>query len=104
MAFEIRYAAEAENDLDQILLWLLKGQAGEAGLRWYQGLKDKINTLVEMPRRCVKAPESKARQSAALVKTLFRCSDTGRAEAVTLRIVLRDANSGKIGSASVRLR
>jgi len=34
MAFEIRYSAEAEADLDSILRWLLhEQQAGETGLR-----------------------------------------------------------------------
>ena len=60
MAFEIRYAAEAENDLNEILSWLVKRQAGKAGLRWYQGLEKKISTLAEMPGRCVRAPESKS--------------------------------------------
>jgi plasmid stabilization system protein ParE len=61
MAFEIEYTTEAENDLDGILTWLLQErQAGETGLRWYQGLRDKISTLSELPQRCGRAPESKS--------------------------------------------
>jgi len=59
MAFEVRYSAEAERNLDDILLWLMvERQAGETGLRWFQGLQTRVATLAEMPERCPLAAES----------------------------------------------
>lgn len=52
MAFKIEYTDLAEVDLDEILAWLIKQQAGQAGLRWFEGLQAAISTLNEMPRRC----------------------------------------------------
>jgi hypothetical protein len=37
----------------------LKQQAGEAGLRWFQKLKEAVASLSELPHRCPLAPESK---------------------------------------------
>ena len=61
MAYEILYSAEAESELEGILEWLLyERRADETGLRWFQGLKDKISTLAEFPERCALAPESRS--------------------------------------------
>ena len=59
MAFRVRTTAKAKRDLDAILVWLQSQQAGEAGLRWFQGLRDAIGSLSNMPRRCMLAPEDK---------------------------------------------
>ena len=57
MAYRVRAAPRAKRDLNAILLWLLDREAGAPGLRWYQGLKDAIASLAEMPQRCKLAPE-----------------------------------------------
>lgn len=58
MAFRVKHTAQADYDLDLILEWLLAQQAGDAGLRWFQKLKESINSLTEMPERCMLAPEN----------------------------------------------
>jgi plasmid stabilization system protein ParE len=58
MAFHVRYTARAEDDLDGILTWLLQRQAGERGLRWFDGLIGKVRTLSEFPGRCPLAREA----------------------------------------------
>jgi plasmid stabilization system protein ParE len=60
MAFRVRTTARAKRDLDAILGWLLSEQAGEAGLRWFQGLREGVASLSEAPRRCMLAPEDEA--------------------------------------------
>jgi plasmid stabilization system protein ParE len=61
MAFEIKLSDEAKKNLDTITHWLLHDrQAGENALRWLQGLREKIDTLSEMPTRCARARESKS--------------------------------------------
>ena len=57
MAFRVRLTAQADYDLDLILEWLLAQQAGDAGLRWFLKMKEAINSLAEMPERCMVAPE-----------------------------------------------
>ena len=59
MAFRVKQTPRADHDLDVILEWLLKQQAGEAGLRWFQKLKEAVASLSELPHRCPLAPESK---------------------------------------------
>jgi plasmid stabilization system protein ParE len=44
--------------LDVILEWLLAQEAGDAGLRWFRKLKESIDSLAEMPERCMLAPEN----------------------------------------------
>ena len=46
MAFRVKTTAKAKRDLDAILAWLLSQEAGETGLRWFQGLRD---AKVEIP-------------------------------------------------------
>ena len=58
MAFRVRLTAQADYDLDLILEWLLAQQAGDAGLRWFLKMKEAINSLAEMPERCMVAPEN----------------------------------------------
>jgi plasmid stabilization system protein ParE len=61
MAFEIKYSDEAKKNLDAITAWLLYERlAGETALRWLQGLREKIDTLSELPDRCPLARESKS--------------------------------------------
>lgn len=58
MAFRVKQTAQADYDLDLILEWLLTQQAGDAGQRWRRKLKEAINSLAEMPERCMLAPEN----------------------------------------------
>jgi plasmid stabilization system protein ParE len=58
MAFRVKQTTQAERDLDVILEWLTGQQAGETGQRWFQGLKDTLDSLSELPHRCSLAPEN----------------------------------------------
>lgn len=58
MAFRVKLTAQADYDLDLILEWLLVRQAGDAGARWFRKLSEAINSLSEMPERCMLAPEN----------------------------------------------
>jgi plasmid stabilization system protein ParE len=58
MAFEVKYTARAQNDLDDILGWLLAKGAGETGLRWFRGLRKAVGTLTELPHRRMLAREN----------------------------------------------
>jgi plasmid stabilization system protein ParE len=60
MAFRVEYSAQAEADLDGILEWLISHHAGEAGLRWFEGLEAAIASLSEMPNRGPLAPENES--------------------------------------------
>ena len=42
MAFRIQYSLLAEADLDALLGWLMEQQAGDAGLRWFEGLQQAV--------------------------------------------------------------
>jgi plasmid stabilization system protein ParE len=57
MAFRVKTSTRAKRDLAAILKWLLKQHAGDAGLRWFQGLRDAVASLDTMPYRCLLAPE-----------------------------------------------
>src|ERR1035438_7425750 len=46
MAFRVKTTTKAKRDLDDILTRLLSREAGEAGLRWFQGLHQGCPTLV----------------------------------------------------------
>jgi plasmid stabilization system protein ParE len=59
MTFRVEIAAEAERDAEEILAWLLKQHAGEAGIRWYRALEDAIASLATFPARCPLAPEDR---------------------------------------------
>ena len=58
MAFRVEITPEAEQDSDAILEWLLAQQAGDRGLRWFQGLREAIATLSTFPKRCSLAREN----------------------------------------------
>jgi hypothetical protein len=58
MAFRVKQTAQADRDLDLVLEWLRAQQAGETGLRWFQGLKDALDALSELPHRCPLALEN----------------------------------------------
>jgi len=60
MAFRVEYSSQAEADIDGILEWLIWKHAGEAGLRWFEGLEEAIASLSEMPHRCALAPENRS--------------------------------------------
>jgi plasmid stabilization system protein ParE len=60
MAFRVSQTGEAHADLGDILQWLLEQQAGDAGLRWFDGLQKAIETLSEHPHRCGLARESES--------------------------------------------
>lgn len=52
MGFRIEYTHLAQADLDALLKWLTDQDAGDAGLRWLNGLQAAVETLTEMPHRC----------------------------------------------------
>ena len=49
MAFRVEIAAEAQEDADSILAWLLSRSAGDAGLRWLLAMEDAIASLANFP-------------------------------------------------------
>jgi plasmid stabilization system protein ParE len=57
MAYRVSVSARAKRDLDRILAWLLKQDAGDAGLRWFRGMQDAVASLEHLPTRCALAPE-----------------------------------------------
>ena len=58
MTFRVEVTPQAEQDADTILEWLLSQDAGETGLRWFLRLREAIDSLAEMPKRCPLAPEN----------------------------------------------
>lgn len=58
MAFRVETSAQAENDANSILEWLLSEHAGETGIRWFLALDDAISSLATFPERCLLAPET----------------------------------------------
>jgi plasmid stabilization system protein ParE len=58
MAFRVKTTAQAKRDFDDILERLLSQEAGETGVRWFQGLHQAVATLADSPQRCALAPES----------------------------------------------
>jgi plasmid stabilization system protein ParE len=58
MTFRVETTAEAEQDADAILEWLISQHAGDTGLRWFLALQDAIASLAEFPERCPLAPEN----------------------------------------------
>ena len=58
MAFRVKTTTKAKRDLDDILKRLLSQEAGETGLRWFQGLHEAVATLADSPQRCALAPEN----------------------------------------------
>jgi len=60
MVFRVRNTRRAKSDLDGILARLPSEGAGEAGLRWFQGLHEAIASLARLPKRCPLAPENRS--------------------------------------------
>ena len=58
MVFRVRTTAKAKRDLDGILAWLLSREAGEPGLKWFQGLREAVASLAHSPERCALAQEN----------------------------------------------
>jgi len=58
MTFRVEMSAQAENDAERILEWLLSKHAGETGVRWFLALEEAIASLGELPKRCPLAPEN----------------------------------------------
>lgn len=58
MGFRVEITEEAERDGQGILEWLISQNAREAGLHWFQGLKEAMASLSELPERCPLAAES----------------------------------------------
>ncbi|HKM91936.1 MAG TPA: type II toxin-antitoxin system RelE/ParE family toxin [Candidatus Acidoferrales bacterium] len=58
MPFRVEITAQAEQEADAILEWLLSQHAGDAGVRWFLALEEAIATLSEFPARCTFAPEN----------------------------------------------
>ena len=59
MAFRVEITAEAQEDADAILAWLLSEGAGETGLRSFLGLEGAMASLSSFPKRCALAPENR---------------------------------------------
>ena len=60
MAWRVEITEVAENDAEGILEWLISQHAGEAALRWFQGLEEAMASLSEFPQRCPLAPENES--------------------------------------------
>lgn len=60
MAFRVEITEDAERDGKDLLEWLVSQHAGDAALRWFQGLEKAIASLSDLPRRCPLAPENKS--------------------------------------------
>jgi plasmid stabilization system protein ParE len=58
MAFHLKTTTRAKRDMDAILARLLSQEAGEAGLRWFKGLREAVASLAHSPERCAFAPEN----------------------------------------------
>jgi toxin ParE1/3/4 len=58
MVFRVKTSTRAKRDLDAILARLLSQGAAEAGLRWFQGLREAVASLAHFPQRCPIAPEN----------------------------------------------
>jgi toxin ParE1/3/4 len=54
MAFRIEFTLRAEKDVDDLLTWLIAQYAGQAGLRWLNGLMRAVDRLQAMPERCAR--------------------------------------------------
>jgi hypothetical protein len=48
MAFRVKQTSQADHDLDAILEWLLAQEAGETGYRWFQRLRESVQSLSEL--------------------------------------------------------
>lgn len=57
MAYRVRFAASAEEDLEHLYLWVVT-RAPLHGRVWFKGLENAIYSLQESPHRCPLAPEN----------------------------------------------
>lgn len=58
MAFRVEVTTKAQEDANAILKWLLSQRAGEAGLRWFERLREALASLADLPGLCPLAPEN----------------------------------------------
>lgn len=58
MAFRIKFSETADRNIYEILEWLVEEDAGDAGYRWFLGMREAIRSLGTMPKRCALAPEA----------------------------------------------
>jgi len=58
MTFGVEFTAQAAQDAEDILSWLISQHAGELGLQWFIALEDAIASLAAFPKRCPLAPEN----------------------------------------------
>ena len=58
MTFRVKLSKKAERDGEAILDWLWEQNAGNAGLRWLEGMEKQIASLDTFPHRCCLAPET----------------------------------------------
>src|SRR5580704_2539887 len=49
MAFRVKTSTKAKRDLDAILAWLSWQGAGDAGLRWFQEMREAAASLAHSP-------------------------------------------------------
>ena len=58
MAFRVKTTLKADRDLNRILARLQNEFAGEAGLHWFQGMREATASLSSLPERCALALEN----------------------------------------------
>jgi plasmid stabilization system protein ParE len=59
MDFRVELTERAQRDIAILFDWLQREQAGEAGARWFNGLRAAIDSLATLPGRYPIAPESR---------------------------------------------
>ena len=59
MDFRVELSDRAKRDISAIYDWLRSQQAGDAGERWFVGLRAAIASLTHLPSRCPLAPENR---------------------------------------------
>ena len=59
MDFRVELSDRAKRDISAIYDWLRSQQAGDAGERWFVGLRTAVASLAQLPSRCPVAPESR---------------------------------------------
>jgi plasmid stabilization system protein ParE len=59
MDFRVELSDRAKRDISAIYDWLRSQQAGDAGERWFVGLRTAVASLAQLPSRCPVALESR---------------------------------------------
>lgn len=59
MDFRVELSDQAQADIARIYDWLRSQRAGDAGERWFVGLRAAIDSLANLPARCPLAPENR---------------------------------------------